>query len=319
MKEHMTDSLSPDTDSTAAEDRVATSGRLMQAATLWAVVTAVFLVGIKFAAWIMTGSVALLGSLIDSVMDGFASTMNFFAVRHSLTPPDRDHRFGHGKAEALAGLGQFAFIAGSASFLALQSIDRLLHPVDLQQTSVGYAVMAISIAVTLVLVTFQRYVVKRTNSLAVGADELHYRSDLLMNAGVIVAIALSASGWFASSDAIFGLVISAWLGVSAARIMRRSYDELMDKEFDEVDRQTIRSLVMSCPDVTDFHDLRTRRSGLRTFIQLHLELDGDMKLMEAHKIADVVEAKIKSVFEDAEVIIHQDPAGYENPGRLARS
>lgn len=291
----------------------------MTAATIWAVVVAIFLVTIKFIGLLMTGSVALLGSLIDSIMDGLASTLNFLAVRHSLTPPDKEHRFGHGKAEALAGMGQFAFISGSATFLGFESLQRLFNPQELTQTHIGFIVIAISIIATLGLVAFQRYVVKKTNSLAVGADELHYRSDLLMNVGVMVAIALSASGWFDSADAIFGLLISGYLAFSAYQIMRRSLDELMDREFEEEDREKVRELVMSFPEVVDFHDLRTRRSGLRAFIQLHLELDGDMTLHRAHEIADEVEETIQNAFEGAEVIIHQDPAGLENPGGLART
>jgi ferrous-iron efflux pump FieF len=301
------------------DERIKAAGRLMTAATIWAIIASVFMVSIKFVAWLMTGSVALLGSLIDSIMDGLASTMNFVAVRHALTPPDNDHRFGHGKAEALAGLGQFAFIAGSATFLALQSIERLIHPVALQEARIGYLVILGSIAITLALVSFQRYVVNRTKSIAIGADELHYRSDLFMNIGVIAAIAISETGWFDSADAVFGLIIAAYLGVSAVRIMSRSYNELMDKEFADEDRNRIRDMVMTFPEVRDMHDLRTRRSGVRAFIQLHLELDGEMKLIDAHSVADAVEAKIRSVFDDAEVMIHQDPAGYEDPSNLERS
>lgn len=300
-------------------DTSASAGPLMKAATVWAVLTSTFLVVIKFAAWLMTGSVAILGSLIDSVMDVLASSTNFVAVRHALVPPDHEHRFGHGKAEALAGLGQFAFISGSAVFLALESGERLLHPVPLEKTGIGFAILAISIVVTLGLVTFQRRVVKQTGSLAIGADELHYRSDLLMNIGVIAAIALSSVGGMGAADGIFGLGIAGYLGWSAWRIMRRSFDELMDREFVEEDRQKIRSLVLAFPAVIDMHDLRTRRSGVRAFIQLHLELDGEMKLMDAHSVSDDVEASIKEVFEDAEVIIHEDPAGYESPDELQRS
>ncbi len=304
---------------TEESDHVVSAGRLMTAATVWAVAASSFLVIIKFIAWVMTGSVSMLGSLIDSVMDVLASTTNFFAVRHALIPPDSDHRFGHGKAEALAGLGQFAFISGSAVFLALQSGERLLHPVALGQTAVGYVVISFSLAVTLALVSFQRYVVGKTGSLAIGADEMHYRSDFLMNLGVLAAIALSTTGWFKGADAVFGFAIAGYLGFSAWTIMRRSFDELMDKEFDDVDRQKIRAIVLEFPEVRGMHDLRTRRSGVRAFIQLHMELDGDMKLMDAHHVADKVEAKIQDAFVGAEVIIHEDPADYETPSELQRS
>lgn len=303
----------------AAPEPLAAAASLMKAATIWAVLASSFLVVIKFTAWLMTGSVALLGSLIDSVMDVLASSTNYVAVRHALTPADSDHRFGHGKAEALAGLGQFAFISGSAVFLALESGERLLHPEALQRTGTGFLVTIIAIGVTLALVTFQRHVVKKTGSLAIGADELHYRSDLLMNLGVILALGLSSVGGMGAADGLFGFGIAAYLGFSAWKIMRRSFDELMDKEFAEEDRQKIRSIVLSFPDVKDMHDLRTRRSGVHAFIQLHLELDGDMKLVDAHAVSDKVEASITDVFEGAEVIIHEDPAGYETPGDLERS
>lgn len=302
-----------------ASTPLAAAGSLMKAATIWAVLVSSFLVIIKFVAWLMTGSVALLGSLIDSVMDVLASSTNYVAVRHALTPADSDHRFGHGKAEALAGLGQFAFISGSAVFLALESGERLLHPEALQRTGAGFLVTIIAITVTLALVTFQRHVVKKTGSLAVGADELHYRSDLLMNLGVLVALGLSSVGGMGAADGVFGLGIAAYLGFSAWKIMRRSFDELMDKEFAEEDRQKIRSIVLGFPDVKDMHDLRTRRSGVHAFIQLHLELDGEMKLVDAHSVSDKVEASITDVFEGAEVIIHEDPAGFESPGDLERS
>lgn len=302
-----------------APEPLAAAASLMKAATIWAVLASSFLVVIKFTAWLMTGSVALLGSLIDSVMDVLASSTNYVAVRHALTPADSDHRFGHGKAEALAGLGQFAFISGSAVFLALESGERLLHPEPLQRTGTGFLVTIVAIGVTLALVTFQRHVVKKTGSLAIGADELHYRSDLLMNLGVILALGLSSVGGMGAADGVFGFGIAAYLGFSAWKIMRRSFDELMDKEFAEEDRQKIRSIVLSFPDVKDMHDLRTRRSGVHAFIQLHLELDGDMKLIDAHAVSDKVEASITDVFEGAEVIIHEDPAGYESPGDLERS
>lgn len=311
---HVTDNP---TEGPLGED--AEAGRLMTKATLAAIATAVFLVTIKAIGWALTGSVALLGSLIDSLMDGLASLVNFFAVRHSLTPPDNEHRFGHGKAEALAGMGQFAFITGSAAFLALESFQRLINPADLEAGTVGVTIVVISIIVTLALVTFQRHVVSKTNSLAVGADELHYRSDLLMNMGVIAAIILNTTGFFKGADALFGLGIAAYLGYSAFQILRRSYSELMDTEFDEEDREKIRVIVTSFPEVKDMHDLRTRRSGLRSFIQMHLEMDGTMTLLQAHEISDRVELQIRNAFQDSEVIIHQDPAGLEDPGDLART
>jgi ferrous-iron efflux pump FieF len=288
----------------------------MRLATAWAVVVAGFLIAIKAAAWILTGSISILGSLIDSLMDVFASAVNFFAVRHALTPPDSDHRFGHGKAEALAGLAQFALMSGSAFFLLLESINRLLKPQDLDKTEIGVVVIIASMVLTLGLVTFQKYVVRRTGSLAVSADEYHYRGDILMNGAVLVALGLSAYGGFGSIDALLGLGIAAYLGYIASKIMRRAYDELMDKEFDDEEREKILDIVKSDADVYDIHDLRTRQAGLKKFIQFHLELDPNITLIRAHEIADRVEANLLAHYPEADIIIHEDPAGLESVSTL---
>jgi ferrous-iron efflux pump FieF len=288
----------------------------MRLATAWAVVVAGFLIAIKAAAWILTGSISILGSLIDSLMDVFASAVNFFAVRHALTPPDSDHRFGHGKAEALAGLAQFALMSGSAFFLLLESINRLLKPQDLDKTEIGVVVIISSMVLTLGLVTFQKYVVRRTGSLAVSADEYHYRGDILMNGAVLVALGLSAYGGFGSIDALLGLGIAAYLGYIASKIMRRAYDELMDKEFDDEEREKILDIVKSDADVYDIHDLRTRQAGLKKFIQFHLELDPNITLIRAHEIADRVEANLLAHYPEADIIIHEDPAGLESVSTL---
>jgi len=287
------------------------AGALMRLATAWAVIVASFLILIKFIALLRTGSVSILGSLIDSLMDAFASAMNFFAVRHALTPPDQDHRFGHGKAEALAGLAQFALMSGTAVFLLFESFNRLINPVDLEKTGIGIIVIIVAMIATLGLVAFQRYVIKRTNSLAISADELHYRGDIMMNAAVLVALALSSYGGFKAADAIFGAGIALYLGYAASRILLRAYDELMDREFDEADRERIRKIAVEDPEVQGTHDLRTRRAGINSFIQFHLELDPEISLVSAHEIADRVEERIRNVFPDADVIIHQDPAGLE--------
>jgi ferrous-iron efflux pump FieF len=291
----------------------------MRLATAWAVIVAGFLILIKFIGLLVTGSVAILGSLIDSLMDAFASAVNFFAVRHALTPPDHDHRFGHGKAEALAGLAQFALMSGSAAFLLFESIDRLFNPVDLERTDIGVVVIVVAIVATLGLVAFQRYVIKRTNSLAISADELHYRGDILMNGAVLVALGLSTYGGIKWADAVFGIAIAAYLGYAASQIMRRAYDELMDREFDEADRTQIRAIAQADPDVQGTHDLRTRRAGVNSFIQFHLELDPEISLVNAHEIADRVEAKVREAFPDADVIIHQDPAGLEQITSLQKT
>ncbi|MBI1212997.1 MAG: cation diffusion facilitator family transporter [Alphaproteobacteria bacterium] len=288
--------------------------RLKRLATYAAVAVAFTLIVAKVWAWIETGSVAMFASLVDSALDLLASGLNLLAVHHALTPADEEHRFGHGKAEAIAGLGQAAFIAGSSAFLIFQSIERMVNSHELPASTLGIVVMLFSIALTLGLVLFQRYVVARTRSLAIGADRLHYVGDIATNAGVIAALVLSGSFGLVIADPLIGLAIACVIGWGAVKILRASYDELMDREFADADRERIKHIVKQHMDVVSLHDLRTRHSGHRAFIQLHLELAPEMSLVDAHRISDEVEDAIRFAFPDAEVLIHQDPAGFEmNP------
>lgn len=287
------------------------SARLMRVATYAAVSVASILVVAKLAAWMATGSVSLLSTLIDSLLDVAASAVNLLAVRHALEPADREHRFGHGKAESLAGLAQSAFITGSAVFLFIEAGNRLYNPRDIENTDIGYMVMGLSIVLTLILVGFQRYVVKRTQSAAIGADSLHYQMDVLVNVGVIISLLLvSRMGWQWADPAI-AVLIAIYIVRGAWEIAQDALDVLMDRELSDEDRQQIRALALKHDDVQGVHDMRTRSSGQQIFIQLHLELDGEMPLMRAHDIADAVEADILLAFPNAEVIIHQDPEGIE--------
>ena len=296
------------------------SGRLMRAATYASVAVAVVLIAIKLFALALTGSVALLSSLVDSILDAVASIANLFAVRHALTPPDAEHRFGHGKAESLAALGQAALISGSAVFLMWEGVSRLVRPQAVEAGSIGIAVMVASMALTAGLVLFQRFVVRKTGSVAIAADSLHYRSDFLMNAAVIAALALSFYAGFGIADPLFAIAIALYILYSAYEILRTALDQLMDRELPDDQRERIREIATAHDEVRDIHDLRTRASGTRTFIQLHLELDGAMSLYRAHVIADTVEAEINQAFPGAEVIIHQDPAGVEDDlSELAKS
>jgi len=287
---------------------------LLRRATLASVAVAFTLIGIKVAAYFATGSVALLSSLVDSVLDSLASMINFFAVRHALVPADREHRFGHGKAEPLAGLGQAAFIAGSAVFLVLQSVNRLINPVTVSHGRIGIAVMLVSLALTLVLVLYQKHVVRRTQSMAIQADSLHYASDIVLNLSVILALVLSAQMNIPSADPLFALAIAGYIIWSAAQIAMLSLHQLMDRELPDADRARIIAICRRHSDVLDVHELRTRASGMDIFIQLHLELDGNLSLMQAHRVADDVEQELRREFPNADVIIHEDPAGQEeNP------
>lgn len=305
----------PETTSHAAAQYAAEAGALMRRATWASVATAGGLVLAKAAAWLLTGSVAVLSSLIDSLLDTLASALNLVAVRHALTPADREHRFGHGKAEPLAGLAQSALIAGSAAFLIYEAAGRLLEPQPIAFAWIGVAVMTLSIAVTMVLVGYQRRVVRATGSVAISADLLHYAGDVLVNGGVIIALVLSATLGWTYADPLIALAVAAYILKNVWHIVVQSTEQLMDRELPDEARRRIAEIVRRHPEVRDLHDLRTRLAGRTTFIQLHLELDGGLSLARAHAIADEVHAELLRDFPNAEILIHQDPAGLEEPGR----
>lgn len=283
--------------------------RLMRAATVVAVLCAVTLVAIKTAAYVATNSVALLASLADSALDLMASSLNFFAVRHALTPADSEHRFGHGKAEPLSALGQSAFIAGSAVLLIAETASRVKSPVKVEDGAIGLAVMIAATIVTLLLVTFQKYVVRKTGSLAIGADTLHYTGDVLMNLSVMAAIYAATYMNIAWADPVFGGGIAFFLLVNAARIAFSAVGDLMDREMPQSEREKIKSIAHRNPMVKNVHELRTRMSGTQAFIQMHIVLDKSLTLLEAHRISDEVEDALIGAFPGADVIIHQDPEG----------
>jgi ferrous-iron efflux pump FieF len=287
--------------------------RLRRWATYASVAVALLLISVKFAAWLETGSVALLSSLIDSLLDAAAAIVNLFAVRHALTPADREHRFGHGKAEPLAVLGQSAFIIGSALLLLAEAVRRLIQPAAVENPPAGIAVMAFSIVVTIALVLYQRHVVRRTGSIAITADELHYRGDLILNGSVIAALILSGIFGLRILDPLFGAAIGLWIIYSAARLARLSLVQLMDRELPDDEREKIRDIALSHPEVAAAHDLRTRVAGPTAFIQIHVEMDGNISLIRAHEISDQVEARLRTAYPHAEIIIHQDPEGVEEP------
>ncbi|MEQ8747113.1 cation diffusion facilitator family transporter [Pyruvatibacter sp.] len=285
---------------------------LMKRATYASVAVALVLISMKaWAVWI-TGSMSLLATFLDSVLDGAASLVNLVAVRVALTPADRQHRFGHGKAEALAGLGQAALIGASALFLTVESISRLLDPAPVERSFAGISIIVISLGFTLALVTYQRYVQRLTGSLAIAADSLHYASDVLLNIGVIAALIIAGVWGISWADPLIALALAAWIGHAAWEIVSRSTSELMDRELPHEDRLRIEEIALAHPQVHTIHDLRTRTAGRTVFIQFHLEIPGDMPLRRAHAIADEVEMAIASDFPDAEILIHQDPAGHED-------
>ncbi|HEX6441877.1 MAG TPA: cation diffusion facilitator family transporter [Stellaceae bacterium] len=287
--------------------------RLRLRAIYASLAVAAVLIAAKLIVWIGTGSVALLSSLVDSFVDAAASLVNFFAVRQAIVPADREHRFGHGKAEPLAALGQSAFLVGSAVLLMFEAVRRLVSPAPVDDAAAGIGVMVFSIAVTIALVAYQRHVVKRTGSLAINADELHYRGDLFLNLGVIAALAIGS--WFAVPvlDPLFGAGVGLWIIYSAVKIANLSLTQLMDHELPDEERARVRAIAESHPEVTAVHDIRTRVAGPTAFIQLHIEMDGAMNLLHAHEVSDEVEAQLQRAFPHAEIMIHEDPAGIEEP------
>ena len=280
---------------------------LLRLATSASVATAIVLIGIKFTAWFLTGSLSVLASLIDSFMDAIASVINLLAVRYSLKSADDDHSFGHGKAEALAGLGQSCFIAGSGLILIMHAAEKLTTPSTLQKVGVGISVMSISICVTVVLLAIQRYVIKKTKSTAIRADSVHYATDLLTNASTILALFLAGLGW-QYADPVFSILIALIILRSAWTIGNDAVHLLMDKQLPEEMLVQILETARNNKFVQDVHDLRTRQSGQTPIIQLHLDLSGEMPLTEAHSVAKEVEKKLLNIFPNADIIIHQDPA-----------
>jgi ferrous-iron efflux pump FieF len=284
----------------------------MRLAGLASVGVAALLIAIKLYAFVATNSVSLLSSLFDSALDLGASVVNLIAIRTAVTPADAEHRFGHGKAEPLAGLVQVAFILGSSLLLLFEVGQHFLQRQQVTEEATGIVVMAVSIGLTLGLILFQRHVIRRTDSMAVQADSAHYFSDFLANAAVILALVLSGLlGWW-WIDPLFGLAVALFIAWTAISIGRAALDMLMDREMSDRDRDRIKLIVRAHPEVFGLHELRTRVAGQDCFIQFHLDLKPEISLKEAHRISDAVEASLIEAFPGAEVIIHQDPLGHRD-------
>ena len=284
----------------------ASYSRWVTLAGLASTATAGILILAKLVAWLMTGSSSLLASLTDSLMDISASLINLFALRYSLTPADHDHGFGHGKAESLASLAQAAFITGSALVLVMNGFSRLINPEPLKNLDIGLWVTIGSLALTLVLVTFQSLVVQKTQSQAIRADRLHYQSDVLFNIGVLLALGCSWYGWL-WADGLFAILLGLFILKGALEIGYEAVQTLLDRQLPDGEREQIVELVKSVPGVHGIHDLRTRQAGPLRFIQLHMELDDTLPLLRAHDLADRAEALILDKYPGADVIIHMDP------------
>ena len=268
--------------------------------------TALLLFLLKIYAWVVTDASSMLASATDSMLDLFASLMNVVILHYALAPADEKHKFGHGKAESLAGLVQAAFVTGSALLLIFHGFDRIIHPKLVVKTEIGIVVTIIAIVMTLLLVVLQRFVIAKTRSVAISADALHYQSDLLLNLGVLAALILS-SGYSLYADGIFTCLVGVLLLSGALKIIYLSVHNLMDHELSEEEQTEITAIVIAHDSTLGVHDLRTRQSGPQRFIQFHLELDDRLSLLEAHDIGEAIEEEIEAKFSPCEVFIHHDP------------
>lgn len=287
------------------------AGGLMKRAAWASVSVSLFLVGIKTFAYFASHSVAMLASLADSALDLFTSSLNLIAIRSALTPADAEHRFGHGKAEPLAGLAQGAFISASALFLVIQGINRIIAPEPIDNSIQALLVMCVAIACAIALILYQRKVVARTGSVAVEADQAHYFGDLVTNIGVVLALLLSSLLGWTLADPLIAIAVAGIMAFTAFGVGRTAFNQLMDRELPQEERMRISRIARMHQAVKNVHDLKTRSAGRATFIQLHLSLDPNMKLAEAHAISDAVERAILQAYPGADVIIHQDPDGIE--------
>ncbi|MGL4965640.1 MAG: cation diffusion facilitator family transporter [Inquilinus sp.] len=286
--------------------------RLLKLATTVSVSVASTLAVLKLAAWLVTGSAAILSSLLDSLVDVAASGILLISVRHALRPPDRSHRYGHGKAEPLGAIAQAAFVGGSALLLIFESTGRFITPEPVTEVPIGIAVMSISLVATVLLVVFQRGVARRTGSTAIEADRLNYVGDTATSVVVLAVLVIGQRPGWLWLDPAAAIGVALWLLVSAARIARRAVDHLMDRELPQEDRVRIAAIVRADPEVAGLHDLRTRSAGGTRFIELHVEMDGSLTLWQAHTVCDRLEAGLSAAFPDAEVILHQEPAGLDD-------
>jgi ferrous-iron efflux pump FieF len=285
--------------------------QLQRVASYASLLVALVLIVAKLWSYMATNSVSILSSLVDSVLDMLASTITVVAVYYSLRPADHDHRFGHGKAEGLAALLQSIIVIISAAYVLKEAADRIINPQTITSPLIGLGVMGLSITLTIVLVAFQRYVVRTTGSLAIAADSLHYRADLLVNLGIAATIAIASWTSWKLLDPLTGCIIAAYIVWSAYGIASGALDVLLDKELSVEDRERIRAIAEQHPAVRGFHDLRTRSGGTIQFIQFHLELGPQTTLLESHRILDEVEDQIHAVYPRCEIIIHADPLGFE--------
>ncbi len=281
--------------------------KLVIRATIASMVTAAVIIISKMIAWVTTDSASVLASLIDSLLDIISSFINFLAARYAMQPPDHEHRFGHGKAEDLAVLVQSSFFIISGMFVTGIAIKKIIIPQQIDNSEFGISLVMFSLIISMLLMLYQTYVIKRTSSTIVKADRLHYFTDFFTNGAVIVSLLFSILYESKIIDPIFAIIIAIYMLYEASKLFKGAFHNLMDHEFTESDKESLKQIIMSHKDVKGFHDLKTRHSGSKPIIQFHLEIDGKVSLYQAHAITDDIEHLIKTKFKDAEIIIHQDP------------
>lgn len=290
-------------------------GALTQRAAIASVSMAVSLLGLKaWAAW-QTGSVAMLGSLADTALDIVASLVTLFSVRLAAQPADDDHAYGHGKAEALAALFQTGIISASALAIGWRGLNQIGESRAPESPELGIGVSVIAILATIGLVSYQRYVVRKTGSVAIKADQVHYASDLVLNASVIFALILDSMLHMHGADPVFGIGIGLWLLWHAKDVASHAVGQLMDREWPEDKRERFLAVARSHPELKGIHDFRTRSSGSHEFVQFHVWVDPMMTVLEAHRVMDEVEARLMQEFPGTEILIHPDPEGHSDPER----
>ncbi|SVA81806.1 uncharacterized protein METZ01_LOCUS134660 [marine metagenome] len=284
---------------------------LVRSASIASLLVASTLIVLKYYGWVTTTSVSLLGSLADSLIDFLASVFVFIAVSYSLLPADAKHRFGYDKSEGLAAFIQSLLIGISGIYVCFEAIKRLLNPSQINQPSIAIWIILVSIALTLALVMYQKYVVKKSKSIAIESDQYHYLTDTYINLSVLFSIVITGWTRFVFIDALVGLLISGVVLYTSVTLLKKSFKILLDQEIQSDDRDRIKEIALDHPKVLGFHDLRTRDTGRKYIIQFHLELDPNMSLLESHEITDEVTDNVLKLYPDSELIIHTDPLGID--------
>ena len=284
---------------------------LVRSASIASLLVASTLIVLKYYGWVTTTSVSLLGSLADSLLDFLASVFVFVAISYSILPADAKHRFGYGKSEGLAAFVQSLFIGISGIYVCFEAIKRLLNPSQINQPSIAIWVILVSIVLTLALIMYQKYVVKKSKSVAIESDQYHYLTDTYINLSVLFSIVITGWTRFVFIDALVGLLISVIILYTSVTLLKKSFKILLDQEIQSDDRDRIREIALDHPKVLGFHDLRTRDTGRKYIIQFHLELDPNMSLLESHEITDEVTDNVLKLYPDSELIIHTDPLGID--------